>query len=260
MKIEIIEGKGPEQPKGSLLFVHGAQHAAWCWENFMGYFGDAGYKCYAMSFRGHGNSEGREDINNFGVDDYVEDIKQVVEGLPEKPVLVGHSLGGFVIERYLGLYDSSVAGAVLLCSMLPDGTGMPYQLKLLAKHVTATKVMLDINGGKKVSAATLAKAIVFSGNLSEEEVAPYVDLIQAESSRITGDQSKPATSNWDVAVPVRVVGCTGDWMFPDQSANAAKYGTSAIMAEGLCHDAMLDPDWKKAAEAVEGAVKEIISA
>ena len=40
-----------------LLFVHGAWHAAWCWdEHFLGYFADRGYRAVALSFRGHGDS------------------------------------------------------------------------------------------------------------------------------------------------------------------------------------------------------------
>lgn len=255
MNIEVINKQAQGEKKGSILFVHGACHGAWCWERFMEYFSCAGYDCYAMSFRGHGKSEGRERIDEFGFAEYVEDMVQVIDGLPEKPIVVAHSLGGMVLERFLGEHADMVSQAVLLNAMFPDGTSMGYQVKLLLKHFKATKVMLDINGGKHLSAQQLKDGIIFSGRVSAVALEPYADLIQAESKKATADQAKPATSNYDVNIPVHVIGSKGDWMFPDQSENAAKYGTQAIMLEGVCHDAMLDPEWEQAAEAILKAIQ-----
>jgi pimeloyl-ACP methyl ester carboxylesterase len=40
-----------------LLFVHGAWHGAWCWdEYFLDFFAGRGYRALAVSLRGHGNS------------------------------------------------------------------------------------------------------------------------------------------------------------------------------------------------------------
>jgi pimeloyl-ACP methyl ester carboxylesterase len=54
--LEVIEkGSVSEAHPVPLLFVHGAWHAAWCWdENFLSFFGDKGYRAVALSFRGHG--------------------------------------------------------------------------------------------------------------------------------------------------------------------------------------------------------------
>lgn len=250
MKLELVDMPAQGDERGTVLFIHGACHGAWCWERFQGYFAQHGYRSVAMSFRGHGNSEGREQIDTFGFDNYVEDIRQTVGALPQKPIVVAHSMGGVVLQRYLGRYPGSVKSAVMLCAMLPDGTSAGYQLRLMVRHFRGTKVMLDVNGGKRLSADQLKDAVVFSGRLSAANVQPYVSLIQPESKRAMDDQSRPATDNYDVGAPVHVIGATGDWMFPDQSANAAKYGVRAVMLEGMCHDVMLDPDWQRAADAV----------
>ncbi|HEX9180581.1 MAG TPA: alpha/beta fold hydrolase, partial [Burkholderiales bacterium] len=65
MKLEVLRA-APAQPAGRapLLFVHGAFSAAWCWaEHFLPYFADRGYDSYAVSLRGHGASEGRDQIH-----------------------------------------------------------------------------------------------------------------------------------------------------------------------------------------------------
>ena len=33
--------------------------------------------------------------------DYVDDVAAVIDWLGEKPVLIGHSMGGFIIQKYL---------------------------------------------------------------------------------------------------------------------------------------------------------------
>lgn len=255
MKLEVIEAKTAGTPKGTILFVHGALHGAWCWAHFMDYFQELGYDCYAMSFRGHGASEGREQIDEFGLDDYVADLKQTLAALPEETVVVAHSLGGMVLQRYLGENPGSIAKAVFLASMPVGGTTFGDQLKMLFKHPRATSIMLKVNGGKQVPASVLKDCIVLAGRISEEELAPYAPLVIAESARVNKEQAKPSTNKFDVRVPVRIIGSRDDWMFADQSQNEKAYGVKAVMLDDLCHDMMLDCEWEKAAKAVQEAIE-----
>src|SRR5512142_1491827 len=121
MKLEIIS----KYPSGDmrptpLLFVHGALHGAWCWDvHFLDYFAQHGYAAHAVNLRGHGNSEGRESLRWARIADFVEDVANAVQQLPAPPVLIGHSMGGFIIEKYLE--DHSAPAAVLLTSPSPAG-------------------------------------------------------------------------------------------------------------------------------------------
>lgn len=255
MKLEVIEAKAAGSSKGTILFVHGALHGAWCWTHFMEYFPKQGYDCYAMSFRGHGTSEGRERINEFGLDDYVEDLKQTLAKLPADAVVVAHSLGGMVLQRYLGDNPGTVGKAVFLASMPVDGTGPARQIKVLFRHFKGSSIMLKVNKGENVPVSVLKDAVVFGGRISEEELEPYASKIIAESTRIAQEQTKPATDKFDIKVPVRIIGSRGDWMFPDQSPNERAYGVKAVMLDDLCHDMMLDPEWMIAAKAVQDAIE-----
>lgn len=254
MKLEVREAKASGEAKGTILFVHGALHGAWCWDRFMEYFPAAGYDCYAMSFRGHGESEGADALDSFGLDDYAADLKQVVGQMPEPPIVVAHSLGGMVLQRYLGENPGSVRQAVFLASMPVGGTTFGDQLKMLLAHFGPTRTMLDINAGKQVPPAKLKDAVIFGGRISEADLAPYAPLIKAESKQVTKDQAKPSTDKFDVGVPVSIIGSRGDWMFADQTENACAYGVEAVMLDDLCHDMMLDKDWKRAADAVLEAI------
>src|SRR5215210_7901490 len=111
MKLEIIsrepEIKRYETP---LLFVHGTGHAAWSWdEYFLPYFAEKGFSSHAVSLRGHGVSEGHEKLKWTSVADYVGDVFQAASDLPKSPVVIGHSIGGLVIQKYLEKHQAPAA-------------------------------------------------------------------------------------------------------------------------------------------------------
>ena len=92
MKLETIKRQCRTPRKGSIVFVHGGFHDAWCWVNYLEYFANAGFDCYAISLRGHGKSEGHEYLNKWGLSDYLIDVMQVIETVTEKHIFVGHSM------------------------------------------------------------------------------------------------------------------------------------------------------------------------
>ena len=78
MQLEMIANTKNETRLTPILFVHGAWHAAWCWENFLPYFAQQGYPSYAVSLRGHGASEGRDKIRwHSAAHGYVADVTQI---------------------------------------------------------------------------------------------------------------------------------------------------------------------------------------
>jgi len=119
--LEVIEkGSVSEAHPVPLLFVHGAWHAAWCWdENFLSYFADKAYRAVALSFRGHGESPTDKPLRACSVADYVADVRSVAEQLSDAPVIVGHSMGGLIVQKYLEQYDA--AAGVLMTSIPPQG-------------------------------------------------------------------------------------------------------------------------------------------
>ena len=113
MRLEHLTRRGGGGRPAPLVFVHGAWHGAWCWdEHLMGWFAERGYDCHAVSLRGHGSSDNDRSLRATRLDHYVADLASVVDGLDAAPVLVGHSMGGLVVQRYLEGRD--LPGAVLM--------------------------------------------------------------------------------------------------------------------------------------------------
>lgn len=103
-----------------LLFVHGGCHAAWCWdEHFLDFFADNGFRAVALSLRGHGGSRLTKNLQSCSMSDYLDDLRWAADELGGQPVLVGHSVGGFLVQKYLE--SRGVPAGVLLASTPPQG-------------------------------------------------------------------------------------------------------------------------------------------
>ena len=126
MSLEILKVL-PSFPsdKPPLLFLHGAFTGAWVWaEHFLPYMAAQGYATYAVSFRGHGRSDGRESLWRYSLVDYVEDACRAIQAVGRSPVLIGHSMGGMVAQRCLG--REALAGLVLMAAIPPEGRVIAY--------------------------------------------------------------------------------------------------------------------------------------
>ena len=136
MKLEVIP-KHPQTKTHStpLLLVHGAWHGAWSWENFLPYFAEQGYEVHALSLRGHGNSEGRDGIRWYSTSNYIADVAQVVRSLRPSPVLIAHSMGGYVVQKYL---ESHNAPAGVLLTSAPTTGIIGFLLRWLRRHPAST--------------------------------------------------------------------------------------------------------------------------
>jgi non-heme chloroperoxidase len=107
---------GAGQP---ILFVNSAGMNTRMWEYQMLAFADEGYRCISFDRRGHGLSD--RPTGGYDFDTFADDLASVVETLDLKDLtMVGHSMGGGEIVRYLTRHGSGrVARIVLLAATTP---------------------------------------------------------------------------------------------------------------------------------------------
>ncbi len=234
-----------------LLFIHGAYTAAWCWqEHFLLWFAEQGYRSYAVSLSGHGGSRGREQLDSFGIADYVRDVAAVVETLPAAPALIGHSMGGFVVQKYLEAH--AAPAAVLISSVPPQGLmssvfGLMFQKPAL---------LFDLNhlmGGGRVAMNTLRETL-FAQPVSELDLQRYFRYAQTESHRAIWDMTLfnlPHPSRVG-DVPLLVLGAEFDHLIAPTlvEMTARTYGVEAEIFPDMGHGLMLERDWVKAARRI----------
>lgn len=249
---------GPSQAL-PLLFVHGAFAGAWCWEeHFLPFFAEAGYASYAVSLSGHGGSRGRERLDSLSIADYVADVADVVERLPVPPVLIGHSMGGFVVQKYLERH--AAPAAVLMCSVPPQGLASAA-FGMLFSH---PGLLMDLNRlmtGGQVALESLREAL-FAQPVSVDDLTRFYRWSQPESHRAIWDMSffdLPKPSRIAGRQPLLVLGAEHDHLTPPSTAEmtASTYGVEAEVFPGMGHGLMLERDWRKVAQRILDWLKEM---
>lgn len=245
-----------------VLFIHGAWHGAWCWDyHFLSHFKDHGYHSYALSLRGHGGSPGEKVLRWSSIDDYVKDVKSVVDTLDNEPILIGHSMGGYIIQKYLEKYPAK--GAVLLASVPPKGTSRVVGRFARHEPMTFLKCIFTLNLRHTVSAIERTRKFFFSPHLEKEKVEEYHGKLGGEAFRIMLDilfLNRIKTKK--INCPLLILGGGKDIIIPpgDVEKTAKIYGgAEKDILPGIAHDIMLEPEWQKAADRIIKWIKEFLN-
>jgi pimeloyl-ACP methyl ester carboxylesterase len=253
MKLEILHHP-PQQARGKppLLFVHGVCHGAWCWEEkFLPYFANKGWDAYAVSLRGHAGSEGREQLDTFGLQDYVDDVFAAAAQIGARPVVIGHSMGGGITQLALRRAPEKLMGAVLFASMPPGylRPGDEPLMPLTAAGMLATQKLLQ---QEMLSIDEILSLPFFDERISREQAQRYGELLQTESMQARADIQKMNTAAGPAPLPLLVMGSRHDSIFGEAAVRrtAAHYEVEAVVVGEGCHDLMLDPAWQTSAAVV----------
>ena len=234
-----------------LLFVHGAWHGAWCWEKFfLPYFAQQGYESHAMSLRGHGKSEGQAGIRWHSLQDYVSDVAQIVNQLSSPPVVIGHSMGGFVVQKYL---ENHAVPAAVLLAPIPVSGSLPFFLRYMARHPWQyLKCLLSFSPYKLIETPELSREAFFSADISSEENLTYFGQMQEESFRTALETIWRLPKTKKIKSPILVLAAANDMVFTVKEAQktAQAYQTEAEVFPSMAHDMMLEPAWQSVADRI----------
>lgn len=232
--------------RGTLLFVHGGYVDSSCWEvNFVPFFQRHGYECFALDFAGHGLSHGRDGLHQLGLDDYVSDLEYARSAIARPMIMVGHSMGSRVVQRYLRKGNPAQA-AILLSPVPASGTGASAMR--LAFHYPRFFSAIDeaVNGGLTDHAAALLTRIYFSPDTTVEMAQQYVAMIGPESQKALAEMLLPEfLTPPPKSLPVLVIGGSHDEVFDASMLPfiGLPWAADVSRIEGAGHMLMLDPRW-----------------
>ena len=132
MKLPFLIRAGTGLP---IVFLHGIGGAARMWQPQIVHFARRGYDAIAFDLPGYGEHHPLASGTSFeALTDGVEQVMQKL-GL-DRPVLVGHSLGGMIVQTFLRRHPEGAAAAVL--SGTSPAFGDPkgeFQKKFLADRL-----------------------------------------------------------------------------------------------------------------------------
>ena len=176
----------------TIVFVTGAFVTHLGWKPWQTFFESKGYKTVAPSwpFKEESPAElrakhpaGNPGLANLTLEELVNHYADIVKAQPEKPIVIGHSLGGLVTQIIVNR-DLAAAG-VAIHPVPPQGV-IPYEFSFLKAGWKALGLFTDVHETYLMSLEDWQYAFVNEMTL-EEQKATYEANTIPESKRVTRD-------------------------------------------------------------------------
>lgn len=115
----------PMSTSRTIVFIHGLFQNPDSWAAWQKYFESLGYTCHAPAYPFHAGNPTElranppEGLRNLELQTVVDSMVAYIDRLPEKPILIGHSMGGLIVQILLG--KGKGVAAVSIDSAPPKG-------------------------------------------------------------------------------------------------------------------------------------------
>lgn len=248
-----------------VLFIHGLWLHASSWEAWLARFRDEGYDAQAPGWPGDGPTveASRQDpdaIGDHGIDDVVAHFAELIDTLPEKPILVGHSFGGMIAQKLLG-QDRARAAVAIDAAQIKGVLPVP----LSALRATLPVFKNPANRHRAVSLDAQQFRFAFGNAVSPDESdqlferwtipAPGRPLFEAAAANFDPHSpAKVATDNQSRG-PLLLIASGQDHTVPESVTRATlkQYRHSAAVTElqtfpDRGHSLVIDSGWAEVAD------------
>ena len=122
----IGEGHLTAKKSQSVVFIHGMYLTPAVWQPWESYFQNLGYTTYSPAWPLHGDSvqdqneaHPKEVLAELSLPEVVEHYQEFIQTLDEPPILIGHSMGGLIVQQLLA--KNIGAAGVAINSAPPSG-------------------------------------------------------------------------------------------------------------------------------------------
>lgn len=242
----------------TIVMIHGMWGGGWCWENYQKFFTKKGYHCIAPNLRFHDVDPKAPPDPRLGTTsllDYVEDLEKEIRKLDKPPILMGHSMGGLLVQ-ILGSQGLAKA-LVLLTPAAPHGiiALKPSVIKSFWSALTKWGFW------RKPMRQTFAGAVYSTMHLlTVEEQKGLFDRYVYESGQAACEigfwffdpKGAAKVDEAKVTCPVLVIAGTQDRIVPVSVVRkiAEKYKDVATYRElaNHAHWVIVEPGWQEIAE------------
>jgi alpha-beta hydrolase superfamily lysophospholipase len=244
----------------TVVFVHGMYMTPLCWEHWLDFFQAKGYRCIAPAWPGrdrpveslrknHPDSQ----LGRLTLREVVENIANTVKGLDEKPVLIGHSMGGLVVQ--LLLQRELAAAGVAIDSAPPQGV-ITTRWSFIKSNWPHINPFAPQDQPIPMSFERFQYAFVNGLSLDEQRAA-YERYVVPESRRVPGESlTKAARIDFTKAhPPLLLIAGSNDHIIPASlnRTNYAKYSRSGSITAfkefaGRDHFTIGEKGWEEVAE------------
>jgi pimeloyl-ACP methyl ester carboxylesterase len=244
----------------TILMIHGMWGGPHLWDNYRPFLEGRGHRCLAPALRHHQGPPPvppPPELGTTSLLDYAADLEAEVRALPEKPWIVGHSMGGLLAQILAarGLAEK----AVFLCPAAPRGI-LALKPSVVRSFWSA---MTRWAFWRRPFLPTYGEArYALWENLSEEESRAQYARFVPESGRAAFEiglwpLDRRRASEVDarrVTCPVLVVAGGRDRITPEPVVRqvARRYGAPYRVFPEMAHWVIGEPGWEEVAGFVLG--------
>ncbi len=250
----------------SVFFIHGMYMTPLCWEHWVPRFEAAGYDAVAPAWPGRDQpveilrqNHPDPELGKLTLTDVVDHLAGLITALDEKPVLIGHSMGGLAVQ--LLLQRGLGAAGVAISSAPPMGvftTRLPF-LKSNWPHITPFA-----DQGVPIRMTFERFQYTFVNGMPEaEQRAAFERYVVPESRRVPRESLFAKVDFKKKHAPLLLVAGSNDHLIPAvlNKTNHARYSGSASVTDfkefaGRTHFIVGQSGWEEVADYVLGWLKE----
>ena len=248
-----------------IVFVHGLWLHGESWNNWLAFFRENGY--HAVAARWPGDSESTEAtrrnadaVAGYGVTEIADHIAVQLKALGRKPVLVGHSFGGLLVQNLLG---RNLAAAAIAIDSAPI-KGVP-ELPLSALKSALPVLGNPLNFRRAISLTEPQFRFSFTNAVPEREAkelyakyampAPGRPLFQAATATFNPNSATKVNVANETRGPLLLISGAEDNTVPPVLVRSTlkAYRRSPAVTEfkefaGRGHSLTIDSGWRELAE------------
>jgi pimeloyl-ACP methyl ester carboxylesterase len=242
----------------TIVFIHGMYMNSLCWEKWIACFQAKGYRCLAPDWPGRDKPVGdlrREhpdpQLGRLTLSGVLKHYADTIKTLGEKPVLIGHSMGGLAVQLLLQ-HDLAAAG-VALDSAPPMGvfsTKWSF-LKSNWPHITP---FVSASSPIEMSFERFQYTFVNAMPLADQQAA-YERYVTPESRRVPRESLMARVDFKKAHTPLLLIAGSADNIIPASlvRSNHRKYQRSPSITEfkefaGRTHFIIGQRNWEEVAD------------
>ncbi|MEO0585262.1 MAG: alpha/beta fold hydrolase [Bacteroidota bacterium] len=243
-KGEPISGGSP------IVLVHGAYSSGTLWkENFLPYLAEKGHKVYAIHLKRPEDDHAIRTLFTYTLSDYVAQLKSLVDELGVPPLLIGHSMGGLVVQLFLTQYPTAASSVCLLASLPPFG--LKHTLWEMVKSPRRLLMYTLLTLFPAVARSGPPPAGLLSSDASPAKRERFPSLIKRESIRaLWGCLFPKIQPDFASHMPMLILGAELDHLAlpEDVVATSVFYEKPYRIYANRGHFLMMDKDWEQVAD------------
>ena len=236
-----------------ILMLHGMWHGAWCWEPWQKYLAEQGRETISFSLPGHGKSTRQRPIFLCTLDYYLAFYRDEMKRLPQKPILMGHSMGGALTQWAIKYLGDDLPATILVApwvakNPIADGGRLIAKLDPMVIPMTA----LQLNASSWIRTPERAARLLITEGASHTPEELHAKLGN-ESALVTFQHTPLA---WrppkNIQTPMLILAGEKDAVVTVEGLqdSAAHYGADFIVVPDSGHNLMMERSAPKTIEKI----------